>query len=161
MTYQPGTILEVVIEFNCVFGRILIKGTRLNVLHQGGDITTCSDQFFNYITVYTIDLDGKCLIISIPSTQAPPNPYNQLPPVNPYVPTPFPVPILPTGTSALSEYGGAGSILGTFSGGGFTSAPILVPFDTSGFFKCECGSSAVGSDKHSDYCPLYAQQHKS
>lgn len=23
------------------------------------------------------------------------------------------------------------------------------------FSKCECGSTAVGSDKHSDYCPLY------
>lgn len=32
-----------------------------------------------------------------------------------------------------------------------------VPYDIGPSQKCECGSHAVGVDRHSDYCPLYSK----
>jgi len=78
------------------------------------------------------------------------------------------VPALPSGVPASIGYGSTG--IGTISAQGTYVPPTaeelyasihgdMFEAESPGNWiakKCECGCSAVGSLKHSDYCPLYS-----
>lgn len=72
------------------------------------------------------------------------------------------------GQQNLSITGAGSSYNWTFQAPTPTYAPVCpqqISFDTAKMSsdkqlepKCECGSAALGSNKHSDYCPLYKLQ---